>query len=168
VFLRRIALPRPSQVFATLILLTAAIPACAQTATPQNAPVSCESSWEVPGSKLPVLQHRILSNGKIEYYGRYKMHSPDMNNLECRIRQLLFNVGRLANDLPQGTPNGPVLTFVVQHGIFRCPAKDMKLSIGTQPNGPDSVLYTVDAQSATSKRGVYYAKISVIGLPPNP
>jgi len=159
-------MPRPSHLIATLILLAATIPVCAQSATPQDASVSCQSSWPV-GVHYPMLQKRTLPGGKIEYYGRYKMWSPIDNQTECHIRQLLFNVGRLANDLPQGTANGPVLTFVVQHGIFHCLAREMNVySVGVQPNGSGYVMYTVDARSDTSKRGVYYAKISVVGLPP--
>jgi hypothetical protein len=152
---------------AALILLTVAIPTSAHSAAPQDATVSCKSSWPVAGP-YPVLQQRTLPGGKIEYYGRYKMWSPIDNELECHIRQLVFNVGRLANDLPQGASNGPVLTFVVQHGIFHCTAKDMKIdpNIGIKPNGAAFVEYTVDAQAVKSKRGIYYAKISVIGFPP--
>jgi hypothetical protein len=158
-------MPRLSRLLAALILLTVAIPTSAHAAAPQDATVSCESSWPVAGP-YPVLQQRTLPGGKIEYYGRYKMWSPIDNELECHIRQLVFNIGRLANDLPQETSNGPALTFVVQHGIFHFPAKDMKIDhISIQPNGADFVEYTVDAQAVKGKRGIYYAKISVIGFP---
>jgi len=160
-------MPRPSHCVSTLILLIVTMPISAHAAPPQDATVSCKSSWPVAGA-YPALQQRTIPGGKIEYYGRYKMWSPSCNQTECRIRQLVFNVGRLANDLPVGTTNGPVLTFVVQHGIFHCPAKDMKVDpdISIVSNGIGFMEYRVDAQAVKGKRGIYYAQISVIGFPP--
>ena len=155
-----------TSVLAFAALLVTVSSKSALAAVPGDASVSCESSWPVSG-KYPMLQHRTLPGGKIEYYGRYKFWSPIGNKLECKVRQLVFNVGRLANDLPGGTANGPVLTFVVEHGIFHCRAKDLILdpNIGINANGADFVEYTVDVQAAKPKRGIYYAQVSVVGLP---
>ena len=160
-------MPRPTQIFPFLILLIATVPAIAHAASPQDASVSCLSS--LPAGQSDVLQSRTLPGGKIEFYGRYKMWVPS-GNYDCRVRQIVFGIGRLANDLPQGTPNGPKLTFVVQHGIFHCPAKDMKVDYNftIADDGTGHVAYTVDAQALKAKSGIYYAKISVIGSPPTP
>ena len=149
------------------VLLALANPQIATAQGANQVEVTCKSSAPT-GGPYAFLKHRSLADGRIEYYGRYKLWSP-IGNPDCRIRQFVFNVGRLAHDLPAGAANGPVLTYIVQHGIFHCEAKDMKVdpNMGINANGPDLVEYTVNAQAEKPKRGIYYAKISVVGLPPS-
>jgi hypothetical protein len=95
------------------------------------------------------------------------MWSPSGNDNSCYIRQIVFSVGRMVNDLPQGTLYGPVLTLIVEHGLFHGRSREMLLypDISIQSNGDGLVEYTVNAYAAEGKKGIYYAQISVIGKP---
>jgi hypothetical protein len=73
----------------------------------------------------------------------------------------------MVNDLPQGKPLGPVLTVIIEHGLFHRRSRQMLLypDISIACNGSGHVEYTVNAYAAENKKEIYYARISVIGKP---
>jgi hypothetical protein len=151
--------PLPLLILAAVAAIPFLAPRSSFAATPQSKP-ACGAA-AVANHKLA---SRRLTNGNIEYYGRYEMSAPDGNPV-CYIRQTEFYLGRLANDYPQGTPNGPTVSIVIQHGLFHCRVKNWKITMVTQLDGP-SLMFTVDAQTTKPVYGAYYAKISIIGKPP--
>ena len=164
-------MPQTIRLLAFLSLLAAVITPSAHAAVPQDQQVTCESSWpenvHPQDDNIYKLSSRTLSRGRIEWYGRFKMYSPRGNETACNIRQILFSTGHLVNEIPLGSPNGPIITLVVQHGFFHCRAKDMVVEphFAPQTNG-NTTFYTVQAQDGDIyKSGSYYAKISVIGRP---
>lgn len=159
--------------FTVLFLSFASVAPMAHAADPQDKQVTCESSW--PQNVLPkgatgfTLKSKPLPGGRIEWYGRFRMYSPDGNYFACNLRQIRFSSGHLVNELPQGSPNGPIIKFEVQHGLFRCRAKDMIVDPNFVPSivNSDFIAYRADAREkdGKGKSGFYYAKISIIGVP---
>jgi hypothetical protein len=136
---------------------------------PQQPPYQCNSTK--PSGALTLQQVLPPDGVHLEYAGTLLTWTPNGNETECHIRQIIFNVPDTMDNgtLPCGSVAPDINIQLFHHGGKQEPVgQAQNFDMVLQQNGVGLIQYRIDIQTPEPLYGDYDLKIDIVGLPKPP